>query len=403
MTQQTNTYMKHHSPAAAAALKNLVENKRLLVSVGSGGVGKTTTAAALAIAAARTGRRAAVLTIDPARRLAQALGIGRMGNTPQALPAELVAPGSCDAMMLEAPEAFDDLIARLVPDPERRQRLLDNPLYQTISHHLGGTHEYMAVEKLFALLQSGKYDVVILDTPPTVNALDFLDAPTRISTFFSDKVMRFFVKHDDNDKNDKRGFFTKLRDRAGDMALSVLGKALGEPFMNDMRDFATAFQGLFAAFRERGTVVEEVFSDARTAFVVVTGADPVRVAEADEFTRTLQKFKIDPVLFLVNRVHLAAADALISLTDDDIAAPLAAANLPVAAGEAGRGQIAGYRALLMQAQAVRLALASRDRAGLQHMISLAKKKPVIVVPELDQEVQDRNAIEHVLDAFGMSR
>src|SRR5688572_29609146 len=243
---------------------------KLVVAVGSGGVGKTTTAAALAIAAARRGRKCAMLTIDPARRLAQALGIEKMGNDPRPLAEELVSPGKCDAMMLEAPEALDDLVARLVPDEQRRQRLYENRLYQVIARHLGGTHEYMAVERLYALMEDKRYDLVVLDTPPTVNALDFLDAPTRIAAFFSDRITRFFIKTRDEEK---RGFVQRIRDRAGEVALGVLSKALGEGFVEELVDFATAFQGLFAAFQERGLAAEKILRDPKTSFLVVSGAD----------------------------------------------------------------------------------------------------------------------------------
>ena len=281
-------------------MRTLVTTSKLVVCVGSGGVGKTTTAAAIAIAAAREGKRAAVLTIDPARRLAQALGVEKMGNTPRPLTPDVVAPGTCDAMMLETAECFDDLIARLVNDEVRRDRLLNNRLYQVVARHLGGTHEYMAVEKLFSLTSSGDYDIVVLDTPPSVNALDFLDAPKRLSSFFSEKVTKFFIKRD----ADKKGLIARLRDRAGELAVGILGKALGETFMEDVRDFATAFQGLFSAFRERGEAIEAMLEDPKTTFVVVTGADPVRVAEAVEFADTLTRIGVKPRAYIVNRVHL---------------------------------------------------------------------------------------------------
>ena len=164
----------------AEHIKKLLLTSKLVVCVGSGGVGKTTTAASLAIAAARSGKKAAVLTIDPARRLAQALGVESMGNTPRPLTAELTSPGSVDAMMLEAGPAMDDFVLRLIPDAERRERLYQNRMYQVIARHLGGTHEYMAIERLFALVEEGGYDVVILVTPPTVYALELLVAPIRV-------------------------------------------------------------------------------------------------------------------------------------------------------------------------------------------------------------------------------
>ncbi|MBI1948267.1 MAG: AAA family ATPase [Deltaproteobacteria bacterium] len=373
---------------AVLHLEQVLQDCKLVVAVGSGGVGKTTTAAALAIAAARRGRRCAVLTIDPARRLAQALGVSRLGNEPQALDTALVAPGAVDAMMLEAPEALDLLIGRLVPDPARRERLYQNRLYQVIARHLGGTHEYMAVERLYSLVKEHDYDLVVLDTPPTVNALDFLDAPTRIAAFFSDKITRFFQrKHDEN-----RGLIQRIRDRAGEVAIQVLGKALGEDFIEELIDFVTAFGGLFAAFQERGLVAEKLLRDASTAFVVVTGADPVRVAEAEQLAKTLGRLDLDARCFVANRVHQSpSADARVHITADDVA--------PALAGFASQVDLEALTAGLAHAQAVRASLARRDRAGLARLAELSGKKRLLVVPELDDEVGDRGAIDHLIDAL----
>jgi anion-transporting ArsA/GET3 family ATPase len=372
-------------------LRSILRDAKLIVAVGSGGVGKTTTAAAIAIAAAREGRRCAVLTIDPARRLAQALGIDKMGNEPRTLPEDLTSPGSVDAMMLETAAAFDDLISRLVPDADRQERLLDNRLYQVIARHLGGTHEYMAVERLFALTSEGQYDLVVLDTPPSVNALDFLDAPKRLTHFFSDRVQRFFIKRAD----EKKGFIARLRDRAGDIALNLLGKGFGEAFVEEVQDFATAFQGLFTAFRERGILVDEMMSDPSTAFVVVSGADPVRVSEAVEFSAALDRLGISAQAFIANRVHLAAPDTV---------AHVAPEQLSDALGEAKDGvDLQALAESLQHAQRIRAGLARRDREGLVKMVANAGRSRLVVVPELDTEVGDRSAVEHVLSAFGAGR
>ncbi len=373
---------------AVVHLEQLLGSCKLIVAVGSGGVGKTTTAAALAIAAARRGRRCAVLTIDPARRLAQALGVARLGNEPQALAADVVAPGSVDAMMLEAPDALDRLIERMVPDPARRERLFANRLYQVIARHLGGTHEYMAVERLYSLVREHDYDLVVLDTPPTVNALDFLDAPGRIAAFFSDKITRFFQrKHDEN-----RGLIQRIRDRAGEVALQVLGKALGEDFIEELIDFVTAFGGLFAAFQERGVVAEKLLRDPSCAFVVVTGADPVRVAEAEELAKTLSRLDLEARCFVANRVHVSpSADARPRLTVVDVERALA--------GFAAQADVSALTEGMTRAVEIRAALARRDRAGLARLAELAGKQRLLVVPELDDEVGDRSAIDHLIAAM----
>jgi anion-transporting ArsA/GET3 family ATPase len=375
--------------AAVRHLERLLMTSKLIVAVGSGGVGKTTTAAALAIAGARRHRKCAVLTIDPARRLAQALGVTRMGNEPRALAPELTAPGTCDVMMLEAPEALDDLVARLVPDEDRRQRLFQNRLYQVIARHLGGTHEYMAVERLFALMQEGKYDLVVLDTPPTVNALDFLDAPTRIASFFSDKITRFFVRQRDED----RGIVQRIKDRAGDLAVGVLGKALGDGFVEELMDFATAFQGLFLAFQERGLAAEEILRDTTTSFVVISGADPMRVAEAEELSRTLAGLGIAARAFIANRVHMSPSVDASAHIDGGV---LNEALMGFARADINKLELAEA---LNRAQRLRSSLARRDRMGLARLADIAGHERLLVVPELDQEVEDRGAIEHLLEAL----
>jgi len=380
-------------PTDAKRLRKILREARTIVAVGSGGVGKTTTSAALAVAAARQGRRCAVLTIDPAKRLAQALGIEGMGNEPTPLPESMVGPGAVDAMMLETAAAFDELVGRLVPDDDRRERLLKKRLYQVIARQLGGTHEYMAVEKLYALTTSGDYDLVVLDTPPSVNALDFIDAPKRLTHFFSDKVQRFFIKREENER---KGFIQKLRDRAGELALSVIGKAFGESFVADLQDFTTAFQGLFAAFRERGAMVDELLKDATTSFIVVSGADPVRVAEAVDFGKALRKLDITPAAWVVNRVHIAGSDAAARVPPDELR------NALTAAGVEGAEAVDVERLsdALLESQRIRASLARRDREGLLQMVKTSGKDRLVVIPELDSEVSDSGAVEHMITALG---
>jgi anion-transporting ArsA/GET3 family ATPase len=380
--------------AARDTLLSILDRHKLVVCVGSGGVGKTTTAAALAIAAARRGKKAAVLTIDPARRLAQALGVEKMGNEPRALAADLTAPGSVDAMMLEAGEALDDFVDRLVPDPERRKRLHDNRLYQVIARHLGGTHEYMAVERLHGLVAEGGYDLVVLDTPPTVNALDFLDAPNRLAGFFSEKITRYFVRQTEEKKG---GIFQRLKDRAGDIAMQVLGKALGEGFVEELADFSTAFQGLFTAIHDRAVAANEILRADSTAFLIVSAADPVRTAEAAEFLRTLERLGIKPRVIVANRVHVAIPSRpAVDATSVGIAVNrLKADGVAVDDAEAVLGSLSRAERLLQ-------ALRQRDARGLNHLRRLLGGDHVVVVPELDREVQDRAAVEHLLGTIGLA-
>ena len=367
----------------SSLLDPILNDAKVIVAVGSGGVGKTTTAASIAIAAARKGRKVAVLTIDPAKRLAQALGIEAMGNDAQPLHDDLVAPGSVDAMMLETGAAFDDLIARLVPDEKSLERLVSNRLYQVIARQLGGTHEYMAVEKLYALTRENQYDLVVLDTPPSVNALDFLDAPNRLTHFFSERITRFFVKRKDEQK---RGLLKRLRDRAGEFALNLLGKALGATFIEEMQDFATAFAELFNEFRLRGMVINDLLKSKDARFLIVSGADSVRVEEAIEFAEILKKIDINPAAFLVNRVHADEGQLAKSL-----------ATLETQAIDED------LKHELMNAGAMVRSLMARDTLGLERLRRESKTQNIVVVPELDREVGDRNAIEHVITSLGVNR
>ena len=376
-----------------SALDNALSNAKVIVTVGSGGVGKTTSAAAIAIAAARRGRKCAVLTIDPAKRLAQALGVEQLGNKPQHLPNTLVGPGTVDAMMLETASAFDDLICKLEASPERQQRLLNNRLYLLIARHLGGTHEYMAVEKLFELVNERDYDLVVLDTPPSVNALDFLEAPQRITSFFSDRIQKYFIRR----KKERFNIIEKVKNRAGEIALGLLGKALGDVFIEDVQDFATAFQSLFASFRERGHAIEALFGASSTVFAIVSGPDPVRIAEALRFAETLEKNGIQPEAFIINRVHTVTNDENSEVTLDDLEAVTrqGSVNLPMPTED--------ILAAFHLARETQQALSLRDQEGVRQMVRTIGRYRLLIVPELRNEVEDANALEHMVYSLSHSR
>lgn len=374
------------SQSQDSALHRALKEARVIVTVGSGGVGKTTSAAAIAVAAARMGRNCAVLTIDPAKRLAQALGIDDMGNQPQSLPDELVRPGTVDAMMLETASAFEEMIKKLVDTPERQERLLSNRLYQILARHLGGTHEYMAVEKLFELVNERNYDLVVLDTPPSVNALDFLDAPKRITSFFSDQVQRYFIRRE----KEQSGIIDKLKGHAGELALRVLSKALSDVFIEDVQDFATAFSTLFASFRERGQAVQELFSESSTVFAVVSSPDPIRVCEALRFSESLEKHGIRPEAFIMNRVHTAFQNEHSEITRADVQAVL---EKMTPAPDLNADDALGA---FEQAAATRHALSTRDLKGIRQITQTVGRYRLLIVPELTDEVQDTTALEHLV-------
>ena len=287
-------------------LDQLVMTRRVLVTVGAGGVGKTTTAAALGVAAAARGRRVLCLTIDPARRLAEALGLERMSGDEQAIAPDLFEAvdlpmkGSLTAMMLDTKRTFDELVLKYSSSPERAKKLLDNKLYQYVSTSLAGTQEYMAMEKLVAVQRDPRFDLVILDTPPTANALDFLDAPGRLVEAVDSPTMRWFVQAFES--TGKVGF--NLLARSAAVVLRGLGRITGGGFLAAMAEFITELNDLFGGFKQRAQMVESSLRSPEVSFVLVTSPAPVNLEEAVFFSERLDRANMPRGAFVVNRFRL---------------------------------------------------------------------------------------------------
>jgi anion-transporting ArsA/GET3 family ATPase len=286
----------------APLLAQVIGDAPLTVCLGPGGVGKTTLAAVLALHQAAAGHRSLVLTIDPARRLADALSVGGLTNDPVEVTAfrKMHPRGTLSALMLDATATFDQMIAKLVADPERRATLLGNRFYQHMSRSLAGTLEYMAVERLHELSGSGRFDRIVLDTPPTTNALDFLEAPDRIAHFFSEKVTRWF-----RPSTKSASWARRLVNRAGASALALMSHVAGDDFVSETVGFFAAFGDLLGHFRARGTEVGQLLRDPRTAFIIVCSPDAGRLSEAEEIDRRLAESGSRATAFIVNRVDLA--------------------------------------------------------------------------------------------------
>jgi anion-transporting ArsA/GET3 family ATPase len=275
---------------------------RVYVVCGSGGVGKTTTSAALAVRLAHGGARTLVLTIDPARRLADALGIGELGN--EARPVAGLRParsGALDAMMLDAKQTFDGLVGRHAASTEARDRILRNRIYTFVSTRLPGVHEYMAMEKLHELAATGRWDAIVLDTPPSAHALDFLAAPARMANLMDEGVMRWLVLPT------TRGGWRML-ERGSELLAGVLKSMLGERTIGDIAEFFSAFQGLWEGFRERSNAVRDLLAAPTTRFLLVTTPEPGARAEALDVLRVLRERGLPFAGFLVNRCAVAPAD-----------------------------------------------------------------------------------------------
>lgn len=279
---------------------------RIVVCCGSGGVGKTTTAAALGLRAAERGRKVVVLTIDPARRLAQSMGIDSLDNTPRRVKGvDDSAGGELHAMMLDMKRTFDEIVEAHA-DPERAAAILGNPFYQSLSAGFAGTQEYMAMEKLGQLRSTDEWDLIVVDTPPSRSALDFLDAPKRLGSFLDGKLIRLLLAP------------AKVGGRAGmkflnvgmSMMTGVLGKVLGGQFLKDVQTFVAAMDSMFGGFRTRADATYKLLQAPGTAFLVVAAPERDAVREAAYFVERLAAEDMPLAGLVLNRVHGSGADGL---------------------------------------------------------------------------------------------
>ena len=265
----------------------LIEGKRIVICAGSGGVGKTTTAAAIATGLASRGMRVAVLTIDPARRLAQSLGLEELDDEARRVAPERFAGAGIEmrgelwAMMLDAKRTFDELVERYAPDPAARDRLLGNRIYAEISTAVSGSQEYMAMEKLNELHAEARYDALVLDTPPTRNALDFLDAPSRLSRFIDSRALGVLIRPGG-----------RLLGRGSSVLFHALKRITGVDVMEDISEFFAAFADMAQGFRDRAAQVDALLSGPATAFLVVTSPQPHAIDEAIFFRRRLEERRL---------------------------------------------------------------------------------------------------------------
>ncbi len=289
------------------SLAPLLETRRVILCVGSGGVGKTTTTAALGLAAAKRGRRALCLTIDPARRLAQSLGLEQLRADAQLVGPErfaaagLEVPGELTVMMLDTKRTFDSIVERYASSPEARDRILNNRLYQYVSSALSGTREYMAMEKLYEVKSDLRYDTIILDTPPTSHALDFLDAPERLIDALDSSAMRWFVKAFQSTGK----LSLNVLARSAAMALRGLGRITGRGFLEQVAEFVSELHHLFGGFTERAREVQTALRGADVAYVLVTSPSPMAIREVVYFSERLESLRLPSDAFVINRVHVA--------------------------------------------------------------------------------------------------
>jgi anion-transporting ArsA/GET3 family ATPase len=284
-------------------LDRVLEAHRVVVCAGSGGVGKTTMAAALAVRAAMTGRRTMVMTIDPAKRLANALGVRAVGGIGAAVTVDDLPDGALSAMMLDQKGAWDELVERHAPSAEIRDRILGNRFYQHLSQSFAGSQEYMAIEQICELHESGTYDLIVVDTPPTRHALDFLEAPRRIADFLDKGVVKWFI----------RPYFTaswstmRLVNRTAGFLFRRLEDATGISALVEVSEFFTSMSGLFEGFEPRVRRVYELLCSRETGFVLVATPEEQVLTEADYFCRRVTELGMSLRGVIFNRVHREAA------------------------------------------------------------------------------------------------
>jgi anion-transporting ArsA/GET3 family ATPase len=320
---------------AQSGLGRLLDTRRVILVVGCGGVGKTTTTAALGLAAARRGKRVLCLTIDPARRLSQSLGFEQMTTLAQQVdPALFVragieVTGSMTVMMLDTKSTFDSLIESLAPTPEKRDSILNNVLYKYISTSLAGTQEYMAMEKLYAVKDDPAFDLVLLDTPPTTNALDFLDAPERLIGALDSAATHWFVQAFQS--SGKLSFNLLAKSTAA--ILRGIGRLTGGGFLEQIASFITEINELFGSWRARANEVAGALRGPEVAYVLVTTPDPLCVREVLYFADRLRDQSMRRDAFVVNRVHPVYGEVP---TAAEVDAALAARGLQLGEGAGER-------------------------------------------------------------------
>jgi anion-transporting ArsA/GET3 family ATPase len=370
-------------------LSDVLSNHRVVVCVGSGGVGKTTTSAALALYAARQGLRVLCLTIDPAKRLANSMGLSTMTTEEQVVSPELFAQagltskGSLSAMMLDTKRTFDELVTRYASSPERAQRILDNKLYQYISTSLAGTQEYMAMEKLHAVRQREDYDLIVLDTPPTTNALDFLDAPEKLVEAIDSPAMRWFIQAFGG--AGKLGF--SLVGRGAQMVLKGLAKITGGEFLDSVAQFVSDINDLFGGFTVRAKAVSDALRSPEVAFVLVTSPEPLAVKEAIFFAEKLSEHGMRQQATVINRVI-----PLLSEPPGPESAIRAALNNALPSGV----DVPTIEAKLTQALDEERTRAVTCRVEVERLKALTGNKGLYVeVPAFDEDVHDLRALSRV--------
>ncbi|MET3961649.1 anion-transporting ArsA/GET3 family ATPase [Marmoricola sp. OAE513] len=364
-------------------------NQRIIVCCGAGGVGKTTTAAAVALRAAEQGRKVVVLTIDPARRLAQSMGIEALDNTPRPVPG-VQGSGSLDAMMLDMKRTFDEVVENQA-SPEKAQQILNNPFYIAVSSSFAGTQEYMAMEKLGQLDKdaraSGRWDLIVVDTPPSRSALDFLDAPERLSSFLDGKFMKLLLAPAKGP--------AKLMTAGFGLVTKAVTTIIGGQVLTDMQAFVSAFDTLFGGFRQRAQRTFELLQAPGTAFLVVAAPEPDALREAAYFVERLSAEKMPLAGLVVNRAstepegNLTAAGAM-----------AAHEKLREMAGATEDDDTTRMAAGLLRLYSDRKVIVEREARLRTRFATAHPRVRTVVLPALSSDVHDLDGLRRIGSLLG---
>jgi anion-transporting ArsA/GET3 family ATPase len=361
---------------------------RVIVCCGAGGVGKTTTAAALALRAAERGRQVVVLTIDPARRLAQSMGLNELDNTPRPVHGvDEAGGGRLDAMMLDMKRTFDEVIEQHATS-EKAAQIFANPFYQAMSSSFAGTQEYMAMEKLGQLQAAAEadpegWDLIVVDTPPSRSALDFLDAPARLGSFLDGRLIRILSAPA---KAGGRAYLRVVSAAVGS-ATGVLSKLLGAQILKDVQAFVAALDTVFGGFRERASRTYELLQAPGTAFLVVAAPEPDALREASYFVERLAAERMPLAGLVLNRVHTGPAEELSAAR-----ALTAAEDLEESATDSDGGELV---AALLRIHADRMLRRERERALATRFTAAFPRVPVVEVPARAQDVHDLAGLREI--------
>ncbi|MCW2891935.1 MAG: hypothetical protein QOG28_992 [Trebonia sp.] len=370
---------------------------RIIVCCGSGGVGKTTTAAAIGLRAAERGRQVCVLTVDPARRLAQSMGLTSLDNTPRLVDGiDDESGGSLHAMMLDMKRTFDEIVEAHA-DPARAAQILANPFYQSLSSSFSGTQEYMAMEKLGQLRRSDEWDLIVVDTPPSRSALDFLDAPERLGRFLDGRLIRVMTAPVKAGRP-----FGRVINAGFSVMTGAMTKLLGGQVLRDAQTFITAFDTMFGGFRERAEATYKLLQAPGTSFLVIATPEPDALREASYFVERLAEERMPLAGLMLNRVHsligsgagivrlsaarsVGAAETLEAMPNEGVATASSASYSVTAAA--------------LRLHAARMNLGERERRVAGSFMSANPAVPVVEVPALPDDVHDLAGLRRVGEAF----